>query len=211
MPQLGTVLVIAKSPVPGRVKTRLAPAFGLSGAAALAQASLADTFASVRGIPADRHVLVLDGDPGPWIPSWLEVIAQCEGGLDLRLSAAFEAVAGSGAAVLVGMDTPQLDAQAVSRFDPAQDDACLGMATDGGYWSIGFADPAQARAVIAGVPMSTARTGSHQLSRLLDAGFGVRLLEPMTDVDTPSAAHEVAALYPRTQFAATVRRLTGAG
>lgn len=208
MSALGSVLVIAKSPVPGRVKTRLAPAFGLSGAAQLARASLADTFEAVHRIPARRHVLVLDGARGPWIPPWLEVIPQSSGGLDLRLSAAFEAMAGSGPAVLVGMDTPQVRADAFARFDPSRDEACLGMAADGGYWSIGFADPAQARAVIAGVPMSTAQTGSHQLQRLLGAGLGVRLLEAMTDVDTPSAAYEVAARHPRTRFAATVRTLT---
>ncbi|MCU1689131.1 MAG: glycosyltransferase [Pseudonocardiales bacterium] len=208
MMELGSVLVIAKSPVPGRVKTRLAPAFGLSGAAELARAALADTFAAVRRIPARRHVLVLDGARGPWIPSWLEVIAQSPGGLDLRLSAAFDAVAGSGPAVLVGMDTPQVGADAFAGFDPAQDDACLGLASDGGYWSIGFADPARARGVIAGVPMSTGATGSHQLSRLLAAGLGVRLLDPMTDVDTPSTAYEVAALHPCTRFAAMVRSLS---
>lgn len=210
MMELGTVLVIAKAPVAGRVKTRLAPDFGLSGAAELAQASLADTFAAVRQIRARRHVLVLDGAAGPWIPPWLEVVPQTSGGLDLRLSAAFDAVSGSGPAVLVGMDTPQINADAFARFDPAQDDACLGLASDGGYWSIGFADPAQARASIAGVPMSSAQTGAHQLSRLLESGLGVRLLEPMTDVDTPSAAYEVAASHPDTQFAATVRRLSGA-
>lgn len=208
MIELGSVLIIAKSPVPGQVKTRLAPAFGLPGAAQLALASITDTFEAVRRIPARRHVLVLDGDRGPWIPPWLEVIDQSAGGLDLRLSAAFDAVAESGPAVLVGMDTPQLGADAFDRFDPARDDACLGLASDGGYWSIGFADPAQARAVIAGVPMSSPQTASHQLSRLLGAGLGVRLLETMTDVDTPSTAYEVAALHPGTRFAAAVRALT---
>ena len=85
MIELGSVLVIAKSPAPGRVKTRLAPTFGLSGAAELAAAALADTFAAVRAIAARRHVLVLDGAPGPWIPPWLEVIPQSLGGLDLRV------------------------------------------------------------------------------------------------------------------------------
>ena len=152
MIELGSVLVIAKSPVAGRVKTRLAPAFGLGGAAALARAALADTFEAVRQIPARRRVLVLDGPAGHWVPPWLEVIPQAAGGLDLRLSAAFDAVAGSGPAVLVGMDTPQLGAGAFAAFDPDREDACLGLAPDGGYWSIGFADPAQARAAISGVP-----------------------------------------------------------
>lgn len=206
MIELGSVLVIAKSPVAGRVKTRLAPAFGLGGAAALARAALADTFEAVRQIPARRRVLVLDGPAGHWVPPWLEVIPQAAGGLDLRLSAAFDAVAGSGPAVLVGMDTPQLGAGAFAAFDPDREDACLGLAPDGGYWSIGFADPAQARAAISGVPMSTPRTGAHQLSRLIGAGLSVRLLDAMADVDTPSTAYEVAARHPGTRFAAAVRQ-----
>lgn len=204
MTVLGSVLVIAKAPVPGRVKTRLAPVFGMSGAADLARAALADTFAAIARIPAQRHVLVLDGEPGEWIPPWLEVVPQCPGGLDRRLAAGFDAVAESGPAVLVGMDTPQVVPEAFASFDPDIDGACLGLAPDGGYWSIGFADPARARSTILDVPMSTSRTGAHQLSRLLGAGLSVRLLETMTDVDTPGAAYEVAARHPRTHFAAAV-------
>lgn len=208
-PGLATLLIIAKAPVIGRVKTRLAPRFGLAGAARLAQASLADTFDAVRAVPAQRHVLVLDGEPGPWIPSWLEVIAQVSGGLDQRLSAAFDAVASDGPAVLVGMDTPQLSPAALVPFNPPSDDACLGLAADGGYWSIGFADPARAREAIEGVPMSTESTGAAQLIRLSSAGLGVRRLDQMTDVDTPDTAFAVAQEFPQTRFAAAVRQLAG--
>ncbi len=58
-----TLLVIAKEPVPGRVKTRLTPPFTPAEAAALAEAALADTLAVALATPADRHVLVLDGSP----------------------------------------------------------------------------------------------------------------------------------------------------
>ena len=211
MTQFGAALIIAKAPEPGRAKTRLAPAFGLDGAAELAAAALADTIAAVRAIPARRHVLVLDGRPGPWALPGLEVIPQAAGGLDLRLSAAFEAVASSGPAVLVGMDTPQLRPDAFAGFDPERDGACLGLADDGGYWAIGFADPARARAAIAGVPMSTERTGAVQLARLLAAGLRVHRLATMTDVDSPDEAYDVARRHPGTRFAAAVRRRSQPG
>ncbi|GFE18349.1 hypothetical protein Sgleb_63960 [Streptomyces glebosus] len=60
-----TLLVIAKEPVPGRVKTRLTPPYTPQEAAALAEAALADTLHTVLKVPVRRRVLVLDGVPGP--------------------------------------------------------------------------------------------------------------------------------------------------
>lgn len=62
------LLVIAKQPVPGRVKTRLVPPCTHEQAAALAEAALTDTLHTVLKVPATRRVLVLDGEPGPWLP-----------------------------------------------------------------------------------------------------------------------------------------------
>lgn len=100
-----TLLVIAKEPLPGRVKTRLTPPFSPVEAARLAEAALADTLRTVRVLPAARRAVVLDGSPGPWLPSGIEVVAQGAGGLDERLAAAFGAC--SGPTLLIGMDTPR--------------------------------------------------------------------------------------------------------
>lgn len=86
---MNTLLVIAKEPRPGRVKTRLTPPFTPEEAAGLAEASLADTLHAVAATPATRRVLVLDGAPGPWLPPGFDVVAQCAGGLDERLAEAF--------------------------------------------------------------------------------------------------------------------------
>ena len=82
-----TLLVIAKQPVPGRVKTRLVPPCSHEQAASLAEAALADTLRAVLATPARRRVLVLDGEPGPWLPAGFDIAAQCEGPLDERLAA----------------------------------------------------------------------------------------------------------------------------
>jgi glycosyltransferase A (GT-A) superfamily protein (DUF2064 family) len=105
-------------------------------------------------------------------------------------------------AVLVGMDTPQLRPSDLATVDLVSNAACLGSATDGGYWAIGFADPGLAAAAISGVPMSTSGTGVHQLARLRSLGLRVQLLGVLTDVDTVDTADEVAALAPHTHFAA---------
>ena len=75
------LLVIAKQPVPGRVKTRLCPPCTPDQAAALAEASLLDTLAAVAATPASRRVLVFEGDPEPWCPAGFDTFAQRGDGL----------------------------------------------------------------------------------------------------------------------------------
>ena len=191
---IATVLVLAKEPLPGKVKTRLVPPLSFEGAAEVALAALADTLRVVAPV-ALRRVIVLDGVAGPWLPRGWCVARQRVGGLDQRLADAF-VDAGRGATVLVGMDTPQLRPEQLAAFDPIRYDACLGPAVDGGYWAIGLSDPHVARAVIPGVPMSTVDTGVEQLRRLRGHGLRVQLLDSLEDIDTFAAAQRVAAEMP---------------
>ncbi len=120
------LLVIAKAPVPGRVKTRLTPPFSPVQAARLAEAALADTLAAAARVPAARHVLALDGTPGRWLPPGFDVIRQRGTGLDERIAAAFsQAYARLPLpVVLIGMDTPQVTPELLeSAIRPLLDDA----------------------------------------------------------------------------------------
>ena len=63
------IMVIAKEPVPGRVKTRLTPPYTPAEAAELAEAALADTLAAVASAGVTRRVLALAGTPGRWLPA----------------------------------------------------------------------------------------------------------------------------------------------
>ncbi|MFI5809129.1 DUF2064 domain-containing protein [Streptomyces sp. NPDC051561] len=192
-----TLLVIAKEPLPGRVKTRLTPPYSPSEAARLAEAALVDTLEAVRATPAHRRVLVLDGTPGPWLPSGFEVWQQYAGGLDDRLADAFARCGGP--ALLIGMDTPQVNPELLSRatdFEAA--DAWFGPADDGGFWALGLAAPDPE--LLRGVPMSVAHTGAVQRRRLLEAGLRVRDLPVLRDVDTAADACAVAAEVPTSLF-----------
>jgi uncharacterized protein len=197
-----TLLVIAKEPVPGRVKTRLMPPCTPEQAAALAEAALADTLDTVRRTPALRRVLVLDGVPGPWLPPGFDVVPQCAGSLDQRLAAAFAAVRGP--ALLIGMDTPQVTPDLLT-VDWRGVDAVFGPAEDGGFWALGLRAPDPA--LLRGVPMSTPRTGDIQRARLRAAGLRIAELRPLRDVDTAADAVAVACEAPRTRFAARAREL----
>jgi glycosyltransferase A (GT-A) superfamily protein (DUF2064 family) len=193
--RLGTVIVLAKQPLPGLAKTRLTPPLRPEQAARVAAAALTDTLAAAAAVPADTHLLAFAGD-------------QPDGGLDARIVAAFGAVDQARPAVLVGMDTPQLRPKHLLAFDPSRYDACLGLATDGGYWAIGLADPATALSTISGVPMSTGVTGSVQFARLQEAGLRVQLLDELSDFDTFAAACAIVDQVPDGAFAATMRALS---
>ncbi|HEV3382204.1 MAG TPA: DUF2064 domain-containing protein [Trebonia sp.] len=199
------IIVIAKEPVPGRVKTRLTPPFTFEEGALLAEAALADTLAAVAAAPAARRVLALAGSAGPWLPSGFDLIPQRGGGLDERLAHAFaDCYAGLAAPiVLIGMDTPQVTpallAEAAAPLVTGEADATFGPAADGGFWLLGLRRPDAA--LLTGVPMSASDTGRHQLDRLTSAGLRVRALPFLTDVDTFREAELVAGETPGSRFA----------
>jgi rSAM/selenodomain-associated transferase 1 len=199
-----TLLVIAKEPVPGRVKTRLTPPYAPAEAAALAEAALEDTLDAVVRAKAHRRVLVLDGAPGPWLPHGIDVIRQRGDGLDERLANAFSDV--TGPAVLIGMDTPQVTPELLDETTErlATCDAVFGPADDGGFWLLGLRRPDPR--LLRGVPMSRHDTGARQLRRL--DGLRIATLPTLTDVDTAEDAVRVAEQAPRTRFAAAVNSRT---
>lgn len=193
------LIVIAKAPAPGLSKTRLCPPCTPREAATLAEAALADTLTAVAATPVARRVLVLHGELGSWLPPGFEVVPQVAGDLGERLAGAFDAV--DGPALLVGMDTPQITPELLTRSAVvlARADAVLGAAPDGGYWAIGLRRP-DAR-VFDAVPMSSPLTARVQRARLHALGLQWRELESVRDVDTIEDARAVAAVAPWSQFA----------
>jgi rSAM/selenodomain-associated transferase 1 len=208
-----TVIVIAKAPVPGRVKTRLTPPFSPGQAARLAAAALADTLATVTATPVTRRVLALDGPSGPWVPNDSDIIPQRGHGLDERLAAAFADSYGAARQpmVLIGMDTPQVTpdllADAAMQLVSGDADAVLGPAADGGFWLLGLQQPNWS--LLQGVPMSRPDTGQVQLGRLMAAGLRVAMAPELTDVDCVQDALNVAALIPGSRFAVTLEQEAG--
>lgn len=199
-----TIAVMAKTPLPGRVKTRLCPPCSPTQAADIAAAALLDTLDVVDATDVARRVLVLDGDPGAWLPPGTEVLAQRGDGLDQRLAAAVDDLGGP--LLIVGMDTPQitaglLEAAAVELLADGTD-AVLGPASDGGYWLIGLRSSRPD--ALRGVPMSVAHTLTAQRERLDHLGLATVLVEELRDVDTFDDALVVAGAHRGGRFAAAV-------
>ncbi|WP_412542898.1 TIGR04282 family arsenosugar biosynthesis glycosyltransferase [Longispora sp. K20-0274] len=196
------IMVVAKQPVPGRVKTRLCPPCTPEQAADLATAALEDTLDAVRAVPAAR-TLLLDGVyPAPGF----DVLAQRGDGLGERLANGF--ADRPGPTLLIGMDTPQADPELLGAALAwlGQADAVLGLAEDGGWWALGLRDPAHG-ALLRDVPMSTPDTGRLTALALATAGLRVLPLPVLRDVDTIADAAAVAALAPHGRFARAVAAL----
>jgi uncharacterized protein len=199
------VLVMAKAPIAGRVKTRLCPPYTPEEAAALAEAALADTLDAVASCGATRRMVALDGAPGPWLPPGFEVIPQVGGPFDRRLAAAWALTAGAG--VQIGMDTPQVTARLLddALASLEQTSAALGLAADGGWWAIGLRRPD--RRVFTGIPMSTAGTGAAQGRRLRQLGLSVTALPTLVDMDTADDLAAVTASGSAIRTVAQARRI----
>jgi rSAM/selenodomain-associated transferase 1 len=211
------LIVLAKAPVPGRVKTRLTPPFTPHEAATLAESALADTLEAGASASFARHVLALADQratPGTLraeLPGRFEVTPQRGAGLDERIAAAFEDAYASLPVpiVLIGMDTPQVTpglletvAQPLASGDA---DAVFGPAVDGGFWLLGLRRPDPR--LTHGVPMSVGHTGRAQLDRLRAARLRIRQMPEFVDVDTAEDAALVARQAPGSRFAATLAML----
>ncbi|MDA3629593.1 DUF2064 domain-containing protein [Saccharopolyspora sp. WRP15-2] len=207
---------MAKAPVPGLVKTRLCPPATHAEAAHIAAASLRDTIDAVQGTARARPVLALAGELDSAtgavelrdaLRGWT-VLGQRGDGFPARLAAAHAdtAAAHPGLPVVqIGMDTPQVTPDLLSEACAALDvaDAALGMAEDGGWWVVGFRDPAAA-SLLELVPTSRPDTGARTLAALRTAGLRVASLPQLTDVDTMGDALRVAGSVPDSRFASSL-------
>lgn len=203
-----TLLVVVKTPVPGRVKTRLCPPLTPAQAADVAAAAIEDTVAAVRLVPVAERVLVVDGDLRV---DGFDAVPQVDGPFDVRLAAAFDDAATRGRpALLIGMDTPQITSSVIESAcrELLHTDAVLGLAEDGGWWALGLRHPDGA--LLRGIATSRDDTGARQAQRLRDAGLRVLDLAVLRDVDTMEDAVAVATTAPHSRFAITVTGLLAA-
>ena len=210
-----TVLVVAKAPVPGLAKTRVATTVGHELAAELAAAALLDTLEAVSatGWPI---VIAMTGDLGAAARgdeicaaiAPFTVIEQRGKGLGERLATAHaDADAGSGI-VQIGMDTPQLSAADLWAAGEALNnhDAVVGPAIDGGWWLLALRSAVHAN-ILSTVPMSRPDTCRLTLRALTEAGADVGTIRPLSDVDHWADALVLAADYPNLRMSAVVRRV----
>ena len=187
------ILVFAKAPIPGEVKTRLIPALGAAGAAALHERLVDRTLATAAAAAVGPVELCCAPDASHPVLAALAaahgaiLTEQGPGDLGDRMHAAFRrALAGAPAAIAIGCDCPALAPRHLREAALALDDgydATLAPAEDGGYVLIGLTHAAATLfdRVRWGEPSVMAQTRE----RLAALGWRWRELETLWDVDRP--------------------------
>ena len=182
--------ILTRVPMPGRVKTRLAPLVGEEGAAAVHEALAEATFdlAAESGLVVTVH---LDGDlDHPFAEAirrrGFAVTPQVSGDLGARLRAA---MAGPGRRLALGTDCVTFDPAwlRVAAADPAP--VVLGPAEDGGYWCLAVDAPCPA--LFTDIPWSTPAVADATRAAASRAGLAVSDLPTCYDIDAPADLHRL--------------------
>jgi glycosyltransferase A (GT-A) superfamily protein (DUF2064 family) len=206
---------VAKAPVPGRVKTRLAAELGPQAAAALAAAALLDTLDLVESVagPEDRMISLLgdlhsaceQAELAARLATWL-VRPQRGTSFTQRLVTAHRDAAdcwGAGRTVVqIGMDSPGLTPVDLDVLGAAAgpDRVGVGPAADGGWWGLATSSVRYVEG-LTDVPMSTQQTCRLTCAAMEARGATVVQVHTRTDVDFLADAYKVSRRAPATRFA----------
>jgi rSAM/selenodomain-associated transferase 1 len=181
------VIVFARAPLAGRVKTRLAPTIGGAAAARLQRELIRTALATARAArcgPVELHVSA----PHAFFAT-LNIVVRLQRGADLgsRMHHALRAaLRRHRRAILIGADCPALtgaDLARAARWLQGGADVVLAPAEDGGYALIG-ARRVTPR-IFSDVEWGSARVLSQTLERMARARLRYRLLRTLWDVDRP--------------------------
>ncbi len=211
---LPTVVVMAKRPVPGQVKTRLRTRFTADQAARIHAAMLRCVLSRVRKYVPGEHVLALgiasqrsapcsaapsdNAAPdvqaeaaetakawGLTFPEGWRVVDQGEGGLGERLDHVWQVV-GGGPVIFLGVDSPDVPSEALSGIAPllTSHDAAIGPVADGGYWTL--AASRYLPMLLQGIDWGSASVYHQTVETAACAGLRCGVLPAWHDVDEPA-------------------------
>lgn len=186
------IIILTKEPVPGRVKTRLAPALCPGGPELIHRVLVAETLsrALATGLPVD---VCLAGDRHSPFAERLRaagaaVLPQASGDLGARLTAA---LAGPGRRLVLGTDCPLFEPEWLRAAirDPAP--VVIGPSDDGGYWMLAIDAPCPG--LFRDVAWSTAGVAATTMTRARELGLAVSRAPTCYDIDEPSDLHRLLA------------------
>lgn len=198
MPRTHHLLVFTRYPKPGTTKTRLIPALGASGAAALQRLMTehtlrqADVLAQSTALSTSIHYVGSDRpDMARWLGKGRIYRPQGDGDLGDRLVRAFSSGLERAAGVIaIGIDCPALSPQRLQEAFDALDahDVVLGPASDGGYYLIGLKRNVHPNwpALFSGIDWGSDRVFAQTEAQTQKLGLSHATLPVLTDVDYPN-------------------------
>ncbi|MFH1021238.1 MAG: TIGR04282 family arsenosugar biosynthesis glycosyltransferase [Pseudomonadota bacterium] len=188
------LILFTRYPEPGRTKTRLIPALGAQGAAALqrrmSEAIVSQMTQFAAQYPVRLEIRYADGNQqamAAWLSSDTPCLSQGEGDLGARLRRAFAQAFAQGCrqVVVIGADcpglTPALFAQAFAALE--NQELVLGPAMDGGYYLIGLSQPTPD--LFSDIPWGSGEVLTATLKQAQTLNLSTHFLEPLADVDRP--------------------------
>lgn len=216
------LIVMARYPVPGATKTRLARTLGDEATLQLYRSFLVDIAGHFSGADYHLHWAYTPATvdyaaflakllPGPTFRHNARCFAQRGADLNARLLHAFRWTRHKGytSTILIGSDTPHITREHIIQAQRAlaEADVVLGPADDGGYYLIAMREPHD---VFTGITMSTDVVAEQTITRAAALGLTVRLLDPLFDIDEYTDLVRLAALLrtDRTRAPATVAQIT---
>ena len=212
-----TILVVmAKAPVPGQVKTRLCPPLSPRQAAAVYDCFLRDRLMEMGDLSdCDRAIAYMPATAAGRFKVYaygaFAIFSQRGDDLGDRMHNIFidRFREGYGAVVIIGSDSPDLPksivTQSFARLSSESTDVVIGPATDGGYYLVGMKRPYPE--LFANVPWSTDKVLSATLTIAQSLGIRTALLPAWSDIDT---YHDLLVFYQRHERSATVKNQPGA-
>ena len=176
-----TLHIFARWPEPGKAKTRLISALGADGAAKVYRKLLEHTVCVAResGLPIELRVFGGEAEQfREWLGADLEIIDQGDGDLGAKLARA------TAPGIVIGSDAPGLTADLLQRAAKALENipAVIGPADDGGYYLLGFREPAPF--AFGDMEWSTETVFAETMERFASRGITPEVLPELTDVDT---------------------------
>jgi len=192
LPPHAALIIFAKAPIPGHVKTRLCPPLAPDEAATLHGTMVLDTLERSRNLLGfDRFLACAPSKHHPFFKAvgarqGVQLLEQIQGDLGSRMHHAFCSVFDSGyrSAVVVGTDLPTIHSdvfrQALKGL--ADHDVVLGPSVDGGYYLIGLNKPAAE--LFADIPWSTDQVLTCTQGKAQSLNQAVKLLTQQRDLDT---------------------------
>jgi uncharacterized protein len=187
------IILFAKSPIPGRVKTRLQPFLAAAEAASLYTAFVSDMLDRLRSIAGVELELHTNIPTDAWSTAGVTTRLQVDGDLELKMFHALDGalLAGHPRAMIVGSDAPTLPVSHMEALLAAKADVALGPSTDGGYYAV--SSRVAHRDMFKDVPWSSALTLDRTVAALGRCGFSVELGPEWFDVDEPEDLDRLAA------------------